>query len=144
MAILLQLKVGVQLDNRWVIPHNISLITKYNAHINVEICNSILAIKYLYMYVYKGHDRATVTLSQANNNQEPDEAEPIDDILMQDIFLLLKVFGKFSIIDCIIILQMYNDWSKWRQFATYCKSCYHMYDNFDSLVSRKSREYCST
>jgi hypothetical protein len=34
------------------------------------------------MYVYKGHDRATVTLSQANNNQEPDEAEPIDEIKM--------------------------------------------------------------
>ena len=75
-------KSGVQLDNRWVIPHNIGLITKYNAHINVEICNSILAIKYLYMYVYKGHDRATVTLSQANNNQEPDEVEPIDEIKM--------------------------------------------------------------
>src|SRR5436305_1286023 len=55
---------GIQLDNRWVVPHNIGLVTKYNAHINVEICNSILAIKYLYQYIYKGHDRATVTLSQ--------------------------------------------------------------------------------
>ena len=34
------------------------------------------------MYVYKSHDRATVTLSQANNNQEPDEAEPKDEIKM--------------------------------------------------------------
>ena len=75
-------KSGVQLDNRWVIPHNIGLTTKYNVHINVEICNSILAIKYLYMYVYKGHDRATIALSQANNNQVPNETEPIDEIKM--------------------------------------------------------------
>ena len=40
--------------------YNPYLITKYNCHINVEICSSITAIKYLFKYVYKGHDRATV------------------------------------------------------------------------------------
>ena len=73
---------GIQLDNRWVVLYNIGLTTKYNAHINIEICNSILAIKYLYKYVYKDHDRATVTLSQANNNHLSGEAEPIDEIKM--------------------------------------------------------------
>src|ERR1043165_9077961 len=78
-------KNGIQLDNRWVVPHNIDLVTKYNAHINVEICNSILAIKYLYKYVYKGHDRATVTLFQpnhSNNQQTLIQTEPIDEIQM--------------------------------------------------------------
>jgi hypothetical protein len=70
------------LDNRWVVPHNIGLVTKYNAHINVEICSSILAIKYLYKYLYKGHDRATVSLSQMNNMQPSAETEPIDEIKM--------------------------------------------------------------
>src|SRR5436190_24363760 len=67
---------GIQLDNRWVVPYNIKLVEKYNAHINVEICNSLLAIKYLYKYVYKGHDRATVTFSQSEtteNNELLDE-----------------------------------------------------------------------
>src|SRR5436305_3342423 len=73
---------GIRLDNRWVVPHNIHLATKYNAHINVEICNSILAIKYLYKYVYKGHDRATVTLSQTNNTQTLANTETIDEIKM--------------------------------------------------------------
>ena len=43
-----------KLDKRWVVPHNLYLCTKYNAHINVELCNSVTAVKYFYKYVYKG------------------------------------------------------------------------------------------
>jgi hypothetical protein len=31
---------------------------RYKCHINVEVCSSITIVKYLYKYVYKGHDRA--------------------------------------------------------------------------------------
>jgi len=31
---------------------------RYKCHINVEVCSSITAVKYLYKYVYKGHDHA--------------------------------------------------------------------------------------
>jgi hypothetical protein len=55
---------GVELDNRWVVPHNVSLSTKYDAHINLEVCNNICAIKYLFKYVYKGHDHATVEIAR--------------------------------------------------------------------------------
>ena len=51
---------GVRIDNRSVVPYIPTLCKKYNAHINVEICNSITAVKYLYKYVYKGHDKALV------------------------------------------------------------------------------------
>jgi hypothetical protein len=44
---------GVELDNRWVVPHNVYLLTKYNAHINVEVCNNICAIKYLFTWSQK-------------------------------------------------------------------------------------------
>jgi hypothetical protein len=54
---------GIDLDNRWVVPYNPYLTTKYNCHINVEICSSITAVKYLFKYVYKGHDRATIGIS---------------------------------------------------------------------------------
>ncbi len=59
---------GIELDNRWVVPHNVYLLTKYDAHINVEIYNNICAIKYLFKYVYKGHDHATVEILHQNNN----------------------------------------------------------------------------
>jgi hypothetical protein len=54
---------GVELDNRWVVLHNVYLLTIYNAHINVEICNNIHAVKYLFKYVYKRHDHAIVEIS---------------------------------------------------------------------------------
>ena len=44
-------------DNKRVVPHNLWLLMKYRCHLNVEVCNSITAVKYLYKYVYKGHDR---------------------------------------------------------------------------------------
>ena len=46
-----------ELDNSRVVPHNLWLVMKYRCHLNVEVCNSISAVKYLYKYVYKGHDR---------------------------------------------------------------------------------------
>ena len=49
-------------------PHNLFLATKYNAHINVEICNTIGAVKYLYKYVYKGSDKATFSFEDTDNN----------------------------------------------------------------------------
>jgi hypothetical protein len=48
---------GRPINNSMVVPHNVWLLKKYNCHINVEICTSISSVKYLYKYVYKGHDR---------------------------------------------------------------------------------------
>jgi len=52
-------------DHRYVVPHNLYLVTKYSAHINVEVCSSVAAVKYLFKYVYKGHDKAEVKLHPA-------------------------------------------------------------------------------
>jgi hypothetical protein len=41
-------------DNRHIIPYNPTLCTIFDCHINVEICNSIRAVKYIYKYIYKG------------------------------------------------------------------------------------------
>jgi hypothetical protein len=49
---------GAELDNRWVLPYNPGLLMRYNCHMNVEACSSIKACKYLFKYVYKGHDHA--------------------------------------------------------------------------------------
>ncbi|CAN6931205.1 unnamed protein product [Brassica oleracea] len=53
-----------RLDNRFVIPHNIDILKKYESHINVEWCNTTNAIKYLFKYITKGVDKATVLIEK--------------------------------------------------------------------------------
>ena len=60
----------VLLDNRFVIPYNPYLSQKFNCHINVEACMSIAAVKYLYKYIYKGHDRADVLIHEVWHHDE--------------------------------------------------------------------------
>ncbi|XP_024888866.1 uncharacterized protein LOC112465530, partial [Temnothorax curvispinosus] len=52
----------IELDNRWVVPYNPVLLRTFNAHINVELCNSVKSIKYICKYVNKGSDQATFAL----------------------------------------------------------------------------------
>ncbi|KAH7666932.1 DNA helicase protein [Dioscorea alata] len=51
---------GIKLDNRFVVPHNVDLVVRYQAHINVEICNLTRAVKYLFKYICKGLNRARI------------------------------------------------------------------------------------
>ncbi|CAH1422377.1 unnamed protein product [Lactuca virosa] len=63
-----KVKVGnedIMLDNQYVVPHNVELLVKYGCHIDVEYCNQGSLIKYLFSYINKGHDRATVVLEEA-------------------------------------------------------------------------------
>ncbi|KAK4510430.1 uncharacterized protein ATC70_012169 [Mucor velutinosus] len=57
-------KLGVYRDfhmtNEWVVPYNPYLSKKYNAHVNVEVCGSVQAIKYINKYIYKGSDQTTL------------------------------------------------------------------------------------
>jgi len=63
-------KSGVDLDNRWIVPHNVYLCTKYDAHIHVEVCSTITVVKYLYKYVYKGHDQARISVGNGNDGND--------------------------------------------------------------------------
>ncbi|XP_024974774.1 uncharacterized protein LOC112512875 [Cynara cardunculus var. scolymus] len=51
---------GNILDNRWVVPYNPKLLMMFNCHINVEACSSIISMKYVFKYVYKGHNKQVV------------------------------------------------------------------------------------
>ncbi|XP_052107503.1 uncharacterized protein LOC107458495 [Arachis duranensis] len=58
---------NVTVNNRWVVPYNPWLLLKYDRHINVEICNSIKSIKYLYKYCYKGPNRVAMEVHNGSN-----------------------------------------------------------------------------
>ncbi|KAJ2935002.1 hypothetical protein H1R20_g2134, partial [Candolleomyces eurysporus] len=56
-----------EVDNRYVVAYSRYLLWKYQCHINVECIASIKAIKYIYKYVYKGHDRTIAEIARNNN-----------------------------------------------------------------------------
>ncbi|XP_074290276.1 uncharacterized protein LOC141617007 [Silene latifolia] len=64
---------GLELNNHWVVPYNPFLLAKYDCHLNVEICSTIKAVKYMYKYVYKGHDRVSFAVTDLSNQYSFDE-----------------------------------------------------------------------
>ncbi|XP_075188624.1 uncharacterized protein LOC142288848 [Anomaloglossus baeobatrachus] len=58
------------INNSWIVPYNPYLLKRYNCHINVEICGSIKSVKYLFKYIYKGHDKANVEIQQKTLNHD--------------------------------------------------------------------------
>ena len=55
---------GVKHDNWFIAPHNIDLLVKFQAHINVKWYNCSRSIKYLFKYITKGPNRATLILEE--------------------------------------------------------------------------------
>lgn len=66
-------KNGTLYTNVDVIPHNLLLIRKYDAHINVESVASIAVVKYFYKYIYKGQDRAVFYIKKVGDEDSIDE-----------------------------------------------------------------------
>ncbi|XP_071699577.1 uncharacterized protein [Rutidosis leptorrhynchoides] len=62
-------KQGHNLDNRSVVAYNSYLPKRYQSHLNVEWCNKVASISYLFKYINKGNDRITTQLY----DQETDE-----------------------------------------------------------------------
>ncbi|CAH1427950.1 unnamed protein product [Lactuca virosa] len=53
---------GNKMDNRWVVPYNPKLLMMFNCHLNVEVCSSITSVKYVFKYIYKGHDKQVINI----------------------------------------------------------------------------------
>ncbi len=96
---------GIELDNRWVVPHNVCLLTKYDAPINVEVCNNICAVKYLFKYVYKGHDRATVEILRQSDKATEGNVVDIDEIKK---YLRLSLCSALEATWCIFKFDMHE------------------------------------
>lgn len=70
---------NVYVDNRFIVPYNPFLTLKYNAHINVELCSTVKAIKYIHKYITKGHDCARIGV-QVDSNNDPTAVVDFDEI----------------------------------------------------------------
>ena len=63
-------KNGFIYTNQWVVPYNPYFSLRYQAHINVEVCASVKAIKNIHKYIYKGSDRTILQLQAAEGGDE--------------------------------------------------------------------------
>ena len=61
------------LNNQWNVLDDWCLLSRYDCHINVEVCLRVQAVKYLYKYIYKGHDRVAVYIAHTNRDNMIDE-----------------------------------------------------------------------
>lgn len=62
---------------RYVVPYNRGLLVKYQAHINVEWCHQGDLIKYMFKYVLKGPDRATMVIEK-DRQPNKENSGPVD------------------------------------------------------------------
>ncbi|XP_048613489.1 uncharacterized protein LOC125587294 [Brassica napus] len=79
-------KSGANLNNTFVVPHNINILKKYEAHINVEWCNRTSAVKYLFKYITKGVDRGSAVIEKRNTATTSDtmaSGEPKEKVIKQ-------------------------------------------------------------
>lgn len=59
-------------------PYNPYLLAKFNCHINVEVCTTVKSVKYIYKYIYKGYDSATVQIQGSGEQvQQVDNEDEI-------------------------------------------------------------------
>ena len=79
--------------NRHVISYNSYLSAKYNCHINIEVANGILAVKYLYKYVYKGHDRMSISVERDDDAAIDEIREYLDGRYVSACEACWRIFG---------------------------------------------------
>jgi len=61
-------KNDITLDHHFVVPYNRTILLKYQVHVNVEWCNYLNSIKYLFKYINKCYDRITTAIVSNDND----------------------------------------------------------------------------
>jgi hypothetical protein len=121
---------GAELDNRWVVPYNPGLLMRYNCHINVEACASIKSVKYLYKYVYKGHDCASFSVDPSGEINEIQQYRNARYVTPPEAIYRMLGFPLFGIYPTVLQLQLHLP-----------NMQYVMYDenvNLEDVVNRPS------
>ncbi|KAL2512220.1 ATP-dependent DNA helicase [Abeliophyllum distichum] len=122
---------GQFFDNRWIVPYSSYLLAKFDCHMNVEICSTVKAVKYLYKYSYKGHDRIDFFVDTDKDNEVVDEIRKFQSarwISLPEAVWRIFGFTLFEMRPSVISLQLHLPNS---QLVTY-----RSYDNLQKVIGR--------
>ncbi|KAG5530734.1 hypothetical protein RHGRI_025635 [Rhododendron griersonianum] len=101
----------IKLENtRWVVPYNPYLLSRYNCHLNVEICSGVKAVKYLYKYIYKGHDKIVVDINHNEGDVIIDEIKQFQDarwVSTQEAMWRIFEFDLYDMLPAVINLPLH-------------------------------------
>ncbi|KAI5419436.1 hypothetical protein KIW84_043566 [Lathyrus oleraceus] len=112
-------KNGVAFHSGHVVPHNPSLLMKYEAHINMEWCNQSTSIKYLFKYINKGSDRISAVIVP-NNSHTDGNIDEIKITLIVDMYHQVKHAGKSSLMQFMVENQQLKGcFFTWREKIVY-------------------------
>lgn len=105
-------------DNRNVVPYSPYISAKYNCHINVEVCPSVQAIKYIHKYIYKGHDRTTLEVNHDEIKQYLDSRHISAAESCWHVFEF-NMHGEFPSVTCLPVMKRISTWSIIMQMTIY-------------------------
>ena len=74
-------KKGYEYDNRWVVPYSPYLSLKYDCHINLEAIVSPFKVRYLFKYIHKGQDVASLRIRASAAQKAFHQANKDNDIV---------------------------------------------------------------
>ncbi|KAL3813122.1 hypothetical protein ACJIZ3_014390 [Penstemon smallii] len=100
----------VRLDNRDVIPHCPYLLVKFDCHMNLEVCTDIKLVKYMYKYIYKGHDKMAYNVVARNSLNKLDEIQSYQEgryICAPEAYWRIFAFPMSEIHPAVIVIPVH-------------------------------------
>ena len=84
-----------EVTNRDIASYNPYLLLKHRCHINVTYVGGVKMVKYIYKYIYKGHDQASLKI--VGDNQVMDYRE--DKTHVDGRYVCFFLFSNITILD---------------------------------------------
>jgi hypothetical protein len=113
-----------------VVPHNPYLTRKFNAHINVEVSAGIRSVKYLFKYVYKGQDCATVQVDGPTNEIKQ--------------YIDARYLSAAEVVDSMFLFKKHNEWPLIARLVVHLLGQHNVvfneYDDLEAVAQRATNQ----
>lgn len=92
-------RIECQFDNRFVVPYCPELLREFRSHLNVEVCATVKAIKYVVKYLMKGSDMVAYRIAREQGRNTDNEI---------DMYLLGRYIGPMEAANTLFGFEVHN------------------------------------